>query len=254
VLLAAPLAETVVGGPRWQPAPGSSWQWQLRGAIDLEVDAAMFDVDLFDVSASTVEELHRRGRKAICYVSAGSFEDWRPDAGRFPAAVKGKAMDGWPGEVWLDIRQLGALVPIIDARMDLCRSKGFDGIELDNVDGYANESGFPLSAADQLRFNRLLARHAHARGLSVGLKNDVEQVPALVGDFDWALNEECFEHDECRRLLPFVTAGKAVFNVEYRLSAAEVCPRASALGFSTLIKDRALGARRQACPAPAATW
>ena len=232
----------------WMPAPRLSWQWQLTGAIDTNVDAAMFDIDLFDASPATVAELHARGKKVICYTSAGSFEDWRPDAPNFPAVVKGKALDGWPGEMWLDVRQISALAPVMQARMDLCRSKGFDGIELDNVDGYGNDTGFPLLASDQLRYSRFLADSAHARGLSVGLKNDLGQVPDLLAAFDWALNEQCFEFNECDLLRPFISAGKAVFSAEYNLTAAEVCPRAAVLQFSTLIKNLNLDARREACP------
>jgi hypothetical protein len=181
-------------------------------------------------------------------VNAGSFEDWRPDAVRFPQEVKGNALAGWPGEAWLDVRRIDLLGPILDARMELCRSKGFDGIELDNVDGYSNDTGFPLTAADQLQYNRYLAVAAHTRGLSVGLKNDLDQVTALVSLFDWALNEQCFQFQECNLLTPFVQAGKAVFNVEYSLPPGAVCPKAKALDFSTLIKDVDLDARRQACP------
>src|SRR5258705_316926 len=82
-------------------------------------------------------------------------------------------------------------------------------IEPDNVDGYANSSGFPLSAKDQLAYNRWLAEAAHARGLSIALKNDLDQVAALAPYFDWALNEECFQYKECGSLAPFTTAGKA---------------------------------------------
>src|SRR5215831_13042770 len=163
-------------GAIWLPTASSSWQWQLTGTIDQTVAAQMFDVDLFDTPATTVASLHALGHKVVCYVDAGSYEDWRPDAAQFPAAVKGKALDGWPGEQWLDVRQCDALRPLLEARMDLCRSKGFDGIELDNVDGYQNDTGFPLVASDQLTFNRALAASAHARSLSVGLKNDLDQV------------------------------------------------------------------------------
>lgn len=232
----------------WRPIPRTTWQWQLTGSIDVTVDAEMFDVDLFDVSAATVSALHARGRKVMCYVSAGSFEDWRPDAAQFPAAVKGKALDGWPGEAWLDIRRIDLLGPIIEGRLDLCRSKGFDGIEFDNVDGYSNSSGFPLTGADQLRYNRYLADAAHARGLSVGLKNDLDQVGELVSAFDWAINEECFAYGECDLLRPFIAAGKAVFNTEYQMTAAQVCPQAKAIELSTLIKNLNLDAARQACP------
>ncbi len=234
-------------GAVWRPAPGLSWQWQLTGTIDLNVDATMFDIDLFDTAPSTIAALHLRGSKVICYVSAGSCEDWRPDAAQFPPEVKGNALAA-PGEEWLDIRRIDLLGPILDARMDLCRSKGFDGIELDNVDGYSNDTGFPLTADDQLQYNRYLAAAAHMRGLSVGLKNDLDQVTALLSLFDWALNEQCFQFQECNLLTPFVQAGKAVFNVEYSLPPSAVCPQAKALDFSTLIKDVDLDARRQACP------
>jgi hypothetical protein len=218
------------------------------GTIDQSVSAQMFDVDLVGTSMDTVASLHAAGHPVVCYVNAGVFESWRPDAALFPAAVKGNADPGWQGEQWLDVRQWSVLKPILEARMDLCRSKGFDGIELDNVDGYSNDTGFPLTAADQLAFNRNLASSAHARGLSVGLKNDLEQVADLVGQFDWALNEQCFEFSECDALRPFLDARKAVFNVEYNLATSAFCPQAQALGLSSILKHVALDAYRVACP------
>ena len=61
--------------------------------------------------------------------------------------------------------------------------------------------------------------------MSIALKNDPEQVPRLVGDFDFAVVEECFEYDECDKFSPFVQAGKAVFSAEYEGSPAELLPR-----------------------------
>ena len=61
-----------------------------------------------------------------------------------------------------------------------------------------------------------VAREAHRRGLSVGMKNGVEVLDErLVKAFDWSLNEECFFYDECGREMPFIRAGKAVFQTEY---------------------------------------
>jgi len=236
------------GAVAWRPAVGTTWQWQLTGTIDQSVSAQMFDVDLFTTPADTVASLHAGGHAAVCYINAGVFENWRPDAALYPAAVMGNGYAGWPGEQWLDIRQWSVLRPIIEARMELCRSNGYDGIELDNVDGYSNDTGFPLTAADQLTFNRALASSAHARGLSVGLKNDVEQVPDLVAQFDWALNEQCFEYSECDALRPFLNAGKAVFNVEYNLATSSFCPQAQAMGLSSILKHATLDAYRVACP------
>ena len=124
------------------------------------------------------------------------------------------------------------------ARLDRAAERGCDGVEPDNVDGYTNESGFSLSACDQLDFNRFLAREAHARGLSVGLKNDLDQVTQLVGDFDWALNEQCFEFDECGGYAPWIADGKAVFQVEYRIGKRRFCDDALAAGFSSIKKAR----------------
>ncbi len=231
----------------WQPAPGTSWQWQLTGAIDTSYDVEMYDIDLFETPQSTIDALHADGRVVICYFSAGSWEEWRPDAGDFPESVLGRDLEGWPGERWLDIARLDLLGPILSARLDLAAQKGCDGVEPDNVDGYANDSGFPLSAADQLAYNTWLAQQAHERGLSIGLKNDLEQIPDLLPYFDWALNEECFSYEECAALSPFVSAGKAVFGVEYDLTPAQFCPQANSLDFDFLRKHWELDAWREAC-------
>ena len=238
------------------PLPvGATWQWQLGGLpLDLSLDVDMYDVDLFDVDAGTVAALHARGRTVICYISAGSWEDWRPDAGRFPASLLGKAYEGWPGERWLDIRQIERLAPIMRARLDLCRDKGFDGVEPDNIDGYANDTGFSLTYEDQLEYNRWLAGEAHARGLSIGLKNDDEQVTDLLPFFDWALAEDCFAQGWCQEVAPFVAAGKAVFAAEYTDDLDldrfldDVCPLAGQMGLSAILKDRDLDAWRRGCP------
>jgi hypothetical protein len=229
-------------GGWWRPSAGLTWQWQLSGALDRSVDARVYDVDAVEAGAADVAALHAAGRRVVCYVNVGAYERERPDAGRFPAAVLGKELAGWPGERWLDVRRWDVLEPILGARFDVCRAKGFDGVEPDNVDGYANESGFALSAADQLAFNRRIADLAHARGLAVGLKNDVEQAAALEPAFDFAVNESCAQFGECGALDRFVAAGKPVFHVEYTGS----CPPARP-GFSSMRKKRELDAWRQPC-------
>jgi hypothetical protein len=229
----------------WVPPPRTTWQWQLDGTLDLSVPADMYDVDLFDTPVSTIQELHARGTHVACYFSAGSYERGRPDSRRFSRSVLGRTLSGWPGERWLDIRRLRTLGPIMKRRLDLCRRKGFDAVEADNVDGYANRSGFRLRGSDQLRYNRFLAREAHKRGLSIGLKNDLGQVGSLVRHFDWALNEQCFEYDECDRLEPFTRAGKAVFVAEYQ--QGDFCSRANAMGFMAMLKRVSLDAWRQPC-------
>lgn len=232
--------------PAWVPEPGTPWQWQLSGPVDLSVDVPIFDLDGFDTTAEQIEQLHDQGRHVICYVNVGAWESWRPDADRFPVQTLGRP-NGWPGERWLDISRLDLLEPIMAARFDDCAAKGFDAVEPDNIDGYLNRTGFDLTADHQLAFNRRMAELAHERGLSIGLKNDVEQAAELVDSFDFAINEECARYDECQLLMPFVRAGKAVLHVEYDLTPPQFCRLTNSLGFSSMVKDRDLTAWRQQC-------
>jgi hypothetical protein len=235
----------------YKPPVGTKWQWQLTGTVDTTKNVQMYDIDLFDVPVSTVNTLHGRGIKVICYMSAGSWENWRPDAGQFPAFVKGRN-NGWPGEKWLDIRQISILGPIMEARLDLCKSKGFDGVEFDNVDGFDNNTGFPLTAQDQLAYNVYLANEAHERGLSAALKNDIAQVKTLAPYFDYAVNEQCFQYSECNDgqnslVTNFINQGKPVFNVEYKLAKSKFCPQANSWGFSSMKKNIDLDAWMNPC-------
>ena len=188
----------------WKPNPNTSWQWQLMGTLNPNYVVDMYDVDLFDNSKEAINALQNKGIKVICYFSAGSYEDWRIDEDDFPNEVKGRTLEGWEDEKWLDISKIDLIAPIMKNRLDLAVKKGCDGVEPDNVDGYLNNNGFALTYQHQLAYNKWLAEEAHKRGLTVGLKNDLEQIPELVGYFDFALNEQCFEYDECETLLPFI--------------------------------------------------
>jgi len=228
-------------------SPGTSWQWQLTGEIDTSFDVLMYDIDLFDTPKETIDQLHSDGRIVICYFSAGSWENWRPDKDKFPVTVLGINLEGWPDEKWLDIRALDDLAGIMSARLDLAVQKDCDGVEPDNLDGYTNNSGFPLTYEDQINYNTWLAEQAHQRGLRVGLKNDLNQVNDLLASFDWSLNEECHTYNECSLLGPFTQSGKAVFGVEYELDTADFCPQANALNFDFIKKNWDLDAWREAC-------
>ncbi|WP_432488260.1 endo alpha-1,4 polygalactosaminidase [Kineococcus sp. SYSU DK018] len=241
-----PVTRTQEPSGWWSPEQGTAWQWQLSGDLDLTVDVPVYDVD-HQVPAEVVDRLHADGRRVICYVSAGTVESYRDDAGRFPDEVVGRPLADWPDERWLDVRRLDVIGPILLDRLDECRDKGFDAVEPDNVDAWANDSGFDLTAADQLRFNRWLAAAAHERGMGVALKNDLDQVRDLVGDFDFAVNESCARYEECDLLQPFVDAGKAVLHVEYDLTPERFCRVAHRPGFSSMLKDGDLTAYRYVC-------
>ncbi|MFA5873708.1 MAG: endo alpha-1,4 polygalactosaminidase [Anaerolineales bacterium] len=235
----------------WHPSPGDSFQLQFSGDLDLSVQADVYDLDLFDTDPASVEAIHARGNHAVCYISVGSWEDWRPDADQFPAEVIGKDYQGWPGEKWLDIRKIDKLAPILRARLDLCALKGFDGVEPDNVEIYDNDSGFPITYADQLTFAIWLANEAHVRGLAIGLKNAPDMAADALPYFDFSVLEDCYVYTWCADLRPFLEAGKPVFAIEYTDMGVDfetACAEAESLGLSMLLKHRNLDAYREACP------
>ena len=234
-------------GPCWDPEPTTEpWQIQFQGRIDLSVPAAVYDIDV-DSDPALVDAIHAQGDRAICYISAGSWEPFRSDAGEFRRKLLGRPIAGFEEERWLDIRRIGRLRPIMEGRMDECVAKGFDAVDPDNVDGYQNRTGFPLKAADQLVYNATIANLAHERGMAVGLKNDLGQVGKLLPYFDFQVNEQCFQYRECDRLDRFIAAGKPVYGIEYEVRPSRFCAPALAHGFSTIYKRYSLRAFREVC-------
>ena len=234
----------------WRPKAGLSWQWQLEGAFDFDVQADVWDIDL-GVHKSGVDKFHNQGAKVICYISVGSYENWRTDADQFPKEVLGNKYEGWSGEWWLDIRRIDLLAPIMLARLDECAAKGFDAVEPDNMEIYTNDTGFPLTYEDQLRYALWLAEESHKRGLAIGQKNAPDQTKDLVDIYDFAITEDAFYYGWAEDMLPYIQAGKPVFAAEYTDLPGEFekfCNQSKELGFSTILKHRDLGAWLDICP------
>lgn len=234
----------------WQPRPHLRWQVQYEGQLAFNIEADVYALDLFDSPTAAIAALKKRGKRLVCYLNAGAWEKWRPDAASFPSAVLGKAMDGWPGERWLDIRRMDVLQPIMAARLDLCRDRGFDGVIFDNVNSYINPTGFPLAPADQLRYSAWLGNEARARGLAAGMNNNSEQARELEPYFDWAQAESCFKEGWCKDFKPFTDAKKPVLAIEYlpsRYNLKTLCMKAAALEVTVILKRRNLDAFRRDC-------
>jgi hypothetical protein len=252
-----PALPPVTSGDWYRPAVSTTWQWQLQGNVNTEYDVALYELDLFEAPAAVIAALQGSGRWVLCYFSAGSWEDFRPDAGQFPSSVLGTVYSGFEDERWLDIRS-PAVMTLMRARLDLAAQRGCDGVEADNVDGFETDTGFPLTAADQLLFNRTLYNEAHNRGLSVAMKNDVAQVSALIEYVDLHVSERCHELGECNLLAPFISQGKPVLNAEYldryvtnEADREEMCVAARADGRRTLVLPEDLDdSFRFSCDAP----
>ena len=207
----------------WSPSASDRFQLDLAGTPTIAQrhgPFSMMEVDGFDTPSAVVGSLHSLGKKAVCYNDVGTWENWRPDAGRIPKSVLGANDAGWPGERWLDIRRQSVLVPLMRARFEMCVKKGFDAVDPDNVNGVDNATGFALTIKEQLSYDRAIASLAHSLHLAVALKSFAEGASALEPTFDFVVDEQCAQYKECPSFASFVANHKAVFDIEYTSSMA----------------------------------
>ncbi len=230
-----------------------SWQIQLTGTLDTTLDVDVYEADLFALDAAAVRAVHEPSRALHCYVSVGTAEPWRPDYDQFSESAIGKAVADYPQERWLDVRD-GSVLSVIEARLTQAASTGCDGVELSNLSVHSADSGFPLTLADERGYAQALIAACHARGLSAGISASDDLVPLLAETADWGLTEECLAYDSCSAWQALTRLGKPVYMIEYGSSsdAPALCPEAASLGFSLVIKRRALDAFRVGCPAMSA--
>ena len=216
-----------------------------------------------------VSQIHAKGDKAIAYIDAGTWESFRKDAAQFDAfnnsspcngCLYGKTLSGFHNEKWLNISpgvmgvnpntgqledRQAVILDEMTARVNQAKADGFDGIEFDNVDAWQNNTGLRLTSDQELQYITQLANIANSAGLTVALKNDTDQICAqgsgstcggLTRWFDYTVNEQCQQYSECSKLDPFVTSGKAAFQVEYKLSTGKFCPQANAANRNAILK------------------
>jgi hypothetical protein len=260
---AADWPPTLNPNPAVQPP---KWDWQLATPVKLNPDTSIkiYDIDMFENEKNTtVQTLHGKGYKVICYLDVGSWENWRDDKNDFSTTILGAKYSGFPDEKWLDIGDVnpqksatGAkLAQILAKRLDRAQRMGCDAIEPDNIDDYdktAHEAtGFPLTYEDQIYFNLWLADNSHARGMLIALKNNINQAKDLriYGAFDFVVSEECIQYKECSYFSEFLRLNKPVFVAEYKLAPAKFCIEAKASRLSAIKKHPALNAVREDCSA-----
>lgn len=253
------------GQQHWTAVPDGPFHWQLQGELTVNVaDIVVVGADLDETSAVQVAAWRKAGLYPVCYINVGAVEVWRDDHAEFPKDVIGNSYWGWDGEFWLDISRFERFAPIIKARFDLCRDKGFLAVEPDNIDAYEADvsnktTGFDLSRDYQLRYVRWLIDLAHQRGLAIGQKNASELVADLVEQMDFALLESAFRLGFMDDFDPYIAQGKPVFAVEYVEegdveygSASAIfdvfCPNAKSHGFQGVIAQIELDQTPQNCP------
>jgi hypothetical protein len=191
------------------------WDWQIGRVTPLQRTGAravdIYDLDGFLTTTAEVRALHTRWQaatlahpRAICYLDL-AWEDYRPDAspgprGRyFPAATLGKIYYGYPQERWVDFRQLDALKPMLDERIAMCARKGFDAVELDDIDSFdpPSETGFRLTPGDAQNFLAYAFNQVHRDGMTALWKNSPYLSWWGRRYTDGAIVEECYVYHMC---------------------------------------------------------
>ena len=251
-------------GSIWQPPVGMKWQYNIRGEVtDISLeDVNVYDIDLADNSAQIISNIHEKNtdNRVICYFSAGSSEDWREDNSQFEDGDMGDGLDGWAGERWLKTSSPNVR-RIMEARLDMAKEKGCDGVEPDNVDGYSNENGLGLTKEGAIDYMKFLSKAAHDRNLAIGLKNAGGIIPDVIDHVQYSVNEQCHLYNECETFQAFIEQGKPVFHVEYpkgdedndnntvaSTEAEQICDDGSSHQFSTILKNMDLDTWIQPCP------
>lgn len=231
---------------RWKPQAGLTWNYVLGNDVDVAAEKAqVVDMDI-NKSVEKIEQLHKAGKKVICYFSGGTLEDFRDDFEKYmkvPGLVK-NTFEDWPEERWLDYRVDG-IKPLIEARMKRAVSKNCDGIEVDNLDGFQMDEvkswSNPLTKEDAIVFAKWLATTAHNLNISIGLKNTLEIIDKVGDYFDFAVNEECVKYNECYYYKDFIKKNKPVFGVTYygvdKYKDA-LCKNLNGLGMSMIVKAK----------------
>eukprot|EP00884_Botryococcus_braunii_P012015 jgi/Botrbrau1/20814/Bobra.0156s0042.1 len=261
--------------PAIKISPSTTWQW-MQGSSPLSVNATVYVIDLFVAASagSPVQALQAANRTVICYFSAGTLENHngnpslrRADYANFTGVRLGGKVQGMNNDAWLDITDIeqpnSKLAAALQWRIRLAQASRCNGILPLNVDAFSQQFskpaidiGLPITASQQLRFNRFISSTAHRHGLLVGLHNDGGQVLDLVNDFDFAVVEECFRYNECTAYSPFIAADKAVLEVEYQpwKVVKHSCLHATDMKFSVIKKGGMPDAQTTGYEATALPW
>ena len=230
------------------PAADVRWLAQLDGAVDIERDADLFYLDPEQQNAGDLATLRAQGRHYLCYLSAGSVESFREDAAEFPARAIGNALESYPRERWLDVRD-GAVRDLMAKRVTALAAFGCAGVPPSSLSVHAADTGFDLTLPDALDYARWLAERIHAAGMSAGLTGPSSLTNELWQSFDFGLAISCVNGSACAEYEPFQSAKKPVLHLEVggESDAVVVCNAAKLLGFSVLVSDAGFTGRSIAC-------
>ncbi len=219
----------------------------------------VFDIDGIIDPASTVAALHAAGKRVVCYVEVGAAGNYYSAAQEGlrttyyhqlrAAGLLAAKVPGYP-ERYLDIRSPRTVRIVEDMIRQQCAAKGFDAVETDIDEEYADPSGLPLTRAVEESYMATLAGEMHSLGLGWWIKNPDDTGDRYASDMyplaDAVLTEQCNQYRSCGLLAAYV-GHKAVFDAEYRLRPPAFCPADNAVGFNGARFDVGLTGRRRPC-------
>ncbi|MDV6375134.1 endo alpha-1,4 polygalactosaminidase [Deinococcus arenicola] len=246
---------TAVSGVKLPPSGKVAWDIQIGVNYERDVKLApgvkLMDLDGFETSAAKIAELKQQGVYTLCYINAGSYEPYRPDSARYPDALKIQRDPNWPDEAFLDVRDVfrpnSVLASILTDRMKMCKAKGFDALDPDNLQNDENVTGGRITLQQQIDFNGWVADQAHQQGLAVFQKNGPDKIllrdrtgKMMVEKFDGILNEQCQQYRECASLAEYSKRGKLVLNLEYQRNKVLDCAMMNRYVVNTLKRDLGL--------------
>jgi hypothetical protein len=230
------------------PQENARWTARLDGAVDITLAADFFYLDPDQQPAEDLAALREQGRPYLCYLSAGTVEDFRADAEDFPNRVVGNVLSAFPNERWLDVRD--ALVrELMSRRIERLAAAGCRGVTPASLAAYEVDSGFPLSLADSVDYARFIANRLHDAGMSAGLTGPAALTLELWQSYDFGLAIGCVAGSRCREYAALQAAGKPVLHVELGEpeAAPQLCKSAQELGFDALISDPGFSGRCVLC-------
>jgi len=208
-------------------------------------------IDLF-TQADKINNYKKAGRYIVCYFSAGTYENYRPDVSSFPKSTLYGEMKEWEGETWLDITKWQELQNVMKARMDKGKTLGCDGFEYDNTDFFSNEFNNKYNKEslkkNQIEYLKWLSSYTHDLGLGAFLKNTGALIPDLVDNFEAAINESCHKFNECDSYKPFTDKGKPVLATEYEGDFDKICQAAQNYRLNQLVYDSVNLGHWKKCP------
>lgn len=246
-----------------------TWDWILGGKLPTTPPVVDYlDLDAFDAPKRYVKKAKANGTTTICYISAGTLENWRPDKDAFwkkhrkqlkkgKPGIIGKSYPDWPGERWLNFTRYKVFLPLMVKRMKTCQRKGFEMIEFDNLDAYDNRTSFKIRKSDAIRYAKALAKKANAIGLVAVHKNTTELNRKLEPYFGAQLLEDCVLYNFCSDAKHYRKAGKPVFNAEYpeawedegkTFNRTKACAKTDASDVSMIVKKLDLDDWVKRCP------